>query len=132
MAHGGDSAIRNVFRSWWREEGILDTASNFDNTGPMRAISSENLGGGQMTNLVGKSMRLAGRTCKQKTRCLSKLCLTLFKSKVMTEARRMTDSQMRLQDIISWRVHRDGNQGQKAKKALQKMADDGDDRQSRR
>ena len=60
--YGGDSAIRNVFRSWWREEGILDTASKFDNTGPMRAISSENLGGGQMTNFVGKSMRLAGRT----------------------------------------------------------------------
>ena len=60
--YGGDSAIRNMFRSWWREEGILDTASKFDNTGPMRAISSNNLGGGAVTNFVGKSMRLAGRT----------------------------------------------------------------------
>tara|TARA_R100001510_G_C7654328_1_gene212969 strand:+ start:202 stop:4176 length:3975 start_codon:yes stop_codon:yes gene_type:complete len=93
--YGGDSAIRNVFRSWWREEGILDTASKFDKTGPMRAISSENLGGGQMTNFVGKSMRLAGRTLQAEDEMFKQIVFNArLKSMVMAEARRMTDSQI--------------------------------------
>ena len=94
-AYGGDSAIRNVFRSWWREEGILDTASKFDNTGPMRAISSNNLGGGAVTDFVGKSMRLAGRTLQAEDEMFKQIVFNArLKSKVMTEARRMTDSQI--------------------------------------
>ena len=93
--YGGDSALRNMFKSWWREEGILDTASKFDNTGPMRAISSENLGGGQMTNYLGKSMRLAGRTLQAEDEMFKQLVFNArLKAKVMTEARRMTDSQI--------------------------------------
>ena len=61
----------------------------------MRAISSENLGGGQMTNYIGKSMRLAGRTLQAEDEMFKQIVFnSRLKAKVMTEARRMTDSQI--------------------------------------
>ena len=61
----------------------------------MRAISAENLGGGQMTNYLGKSMRLAGRTLQAEDEMFKQMVFnSRLKAKVMTEARRMTDSQI--------------------------------------
>ena len=61
----------------------------------MRAISSNNLGGGAVTNFVGKSMRLAGRTLQAEDEFFKQLVFnSRLRAKVLTEAHRMSDSQI--------------------------------------
>ncbi|WMM95341.1 hypothetical protein CRP125_gp38 [Roseobacter phage CRP-125] len=94
---GGDTAIKNMMRSWWREEGILDTAQKFDGTyeGANRAISSQTLGGGSVVDFTGKAMRLAGRTLQAEDEMFKQLVFTSrLSAKVTTGARRMTDEQI--------------------------------------
>jgi hypothetical protein len=95
--YGGDTAIKNMMRSWWREEGILDTANKFDGNfeGANRAISSQNLGGGSVVDFTGKAMRLAGRTLQAEDEMFKQLVFnSRLQAKVVTGARRMTDEQI--------------------------------------
>lgn len=94
---GGDTAIRNMMRSWWREEGILDTAQKFESTyeGANRAISSQALGGGSVVDFIGKSMRLAGRTLQAEDEMFKQLVFTSrLTAKITSAARRMTQEQI--------------------------------------
>lgn len=96
--YGGDTAIRNMMRSWWREEGILDTANKFDGTAENanRAISSQNLGGGSVVDFIGKSMRIAGRTLQAEDEFFKQIVFnSRLNAKVVTDARRMSDEQIK-------------------------------------
>lgn len=85
--YGNDSALDNALKSWWREEGVLDTASKFDFDG---AGNSR-----QINGLVGKIVRGAGRTLQAEDEFFKQ---TIFRSRakaiVMTNARRLSKDEI--------------------------------------
>lgn len=96
--HGGDSALKNFFRAWWREEGILDVANKFDGANPNanKAIASANLGGGAVVDFAGKSMRLAGRTLQAEDELFKQITFNSRLQAIITsQARRLTDDQIK-------------------------------------
>lgn len=96
---GGDSAIKNAMRSWWREEGILDTVTKFDTAGEgaYRALSAENFGGrgGAITDFAGKAARLSGRTLQAEDEFFKQVIFNArVKAQVRTAAATMTPEQL--------------------------------------
>ena len=93
--HGGDSAFSNAMRSWWREEGVLDTASKFDPSGQGngRAIATERGGvTGFTINSLGKFVRGAGRFLQAEDELFKQIAFrSRLKANVVTTARRMSD-----------------------------------------
>ena len=85
--YGNDSALNNALKSWWREEGVLDTASKFDFDG---AGNSRQIGG-----MMGKIVRGAGRTLQAEDEFFKQ---TIFRSRakaiVMTNARRLSKDEL--------------------------------------
>lgn len=85
--YGNDSALDNALKSWWREEGVLDTASKFDFDG---AGNSRQIGG-----MLGKVVRGAGRTLQAEDEFFKQ---TIFRSRakaiVMTNARRLSKNEL--------------------------------------
>jgi hypothetical protein len=123
--YGGDSAIKNMMRSWWREEGILDTAQKFDGNfeGANRAISSQNLGGGSVVDFAGKAMRLAGRTLQAEDEMFKQLVFnSRLNAKVVTGARRMTDEQIQAAGYTSREDYISGEIA-KAKESQESLAE---------
>ena len=123
--YGGDSAIKNMMRSWWREEGILDTANKFDGDfeGANRAISSQNLGGGSVVDFAGKAVRLAGRTLQAEDEMFKQLVFnSRLQAKVVTGARRMTDKQIQAAGYASREDYISGEIA-KAKESQESLAE---------
>ena len=93
--YGGDSAFSNAMRSWWREEGVLDTASKFDPSGQGngRAISTERGGvTGFAVNNLGKFVRGAGRFLQAEDELFKQIAFrSRLKANVFATARRMSD-----------------------------------------
>ena len=84
---GRQSAMADAFRSWYREEGVLDTASKFDFE---KAGNSRAIGG-----ITGKLIRGAGRTLQAEDEFFKQLVFrSRLKAKVMANSRRLTDEQL--------------------------------------
>lgn len=123
--YGGDSAIKNMMRSWWREEGILDTANKFDGNfeGANRAISSQTLGGGSAVDFAGKAVRLAGRTLQAEDEMFKQFVFnSRLNAKVVTAARRMTDEQIQAAGYASREDYISGEIA-KAKESQESLAE---------
>lgn len=85
--YGKESALHNAFRSWWREDGVLDTASKFDFT---QSGNGRMIGG-----FGGKILRGAGRTLQAEDEFFKQLIFrSRLKANVITTARRMTDEEI--------------------------------------
>ena len=84
---GRQSAMADAFRSWYREEGVLDTASKFDFE---KAGNSRAIGG-----IAGKLIRGAGRTLQAEDEFFKQLVFrSRLKAKVMANSRRLSSEQL--------------------------------------
>ena len=91
---GRQSAMADAFRSWYREEGVLDTASKFDFE---KAGNSRAIGG-----IAGKLIRGAGRTLQAEDEFFKQLVFrSRLKAKVMANSRRLTDEQLGEMGFVS-------------------------------
>ena len=85
--YGKESALHNAFRSWWREDGVLDTASKFDFT---QSGNGRMIGG-----WGGKILRGAGRTLQAEDEFFKQLIFrSRLKANVMVTSRKLTDEQL--------------------------------------
>lgn len=85
--YGKESALHNAFRSWWREDGVLDTASKFDFT---QSGNGRMIGG-----FGGKILRGAGRTLQAEDEFFKQLIFrSRLKANVMVTSRKMSDEQL--------------------------------------
>lgn len=85
--YGKESALHNAFRSWWREDGILDTASKFDFT---QSGNGRMIGG-----WGGKILRGAGRTLQAEDEFFKQLIFrSRLKANVMVTSKKLTDEQL--------------------------------------
>jgi len=92
--YGKESALHAAFRSWWREDGVLDTASKFDFT---QSGNGRMIGG-----FGGKILRGAGRTLQAEDEFFKQLIFrSRLKANVMVTARKMTDEELGAMGYIS-------------------------------
>jgi len=85
--YGNESAMSAAFKSWYREEGLLDTASkfDFDQAGNSRAIGG----------IAGKIIRGAGRTLQAEDEFFKQTIFrSRLKAKVMTNAARLSEDEL--------------------------------------
>jgi len=85
--YGKESALHNAFRSWWREDGVLDTASKFD--------FNQSGNGRMIGGLGGKILRGPGRTLQAEDEFFKQLIFrSRLKANVMVTSRKLTDEQL--------------------------------------
>ena len=102
MAGRDDNAVAMAMKSFYNEEGILDTASkfDFDQAGNGRSISSagtrlQGTATGSVIDTVGKGVRLSGRSLQAEDEFFKQIIFrSRLKSKVMASSWRLTDEQL--------------------------------------
>lgn len=97
-----DNAVAMAMKSFYNEEGILDTASkfDFDQAGNGRSISSagtrlQGTATGSVVDNVGKAVRLSGRSLQAEDEFFKQIIFrSRLKAKVIASSRRLTDEQL--------------------------------------